>query len=77
MVTFVDPKRVPAMRRRGRDLFGYCYERAGFNHVGYTQGGLWAWQLLPDAMPEPQAPVGANLRLFAPRPAYETFKEIR
>jgi hypothetical protein len=24
---------------------------AGFRHVGFTKGGLWAWQMLPDEMP--------------------------
>jgi len=53
MVSFVDadktkPKRDP----------GYCYRMAGFEHVGFTKSGLWAFQMLPDAMPEPMAPVG-------------------
>ena len=25
----------------------------GFQHVGFTQGGLWVFQLLEDAMPAP------------------------
>jgi hypothetical protein len=46
MVTFVDadkvrPKRTP----------GYCYLMAGFEHVGFTKGGLWVYQMLPAAMP--------------------------
>lgn len=52
MVTFVDAGKV----RRKRDP-GRCYRRAGFEHVGYTKGGLWAFQLLPDAMPEPVEPL--------------------
>lgn len=52
MVTFVDPNKVRAKRTPG-----YCYERAGFRHVGYTDGGLWTWQMLPADMPEP-APCG-------------------
>jgi hypothetical protein len=53
MVSFVDPKKV----RRKRDP-GRCYKHAGFEHVGYTQGGLWAYQLLPERMPEPMPPWG-------------------
>lgn len=48
MVTFVDP----AKTRRKRDP-GRCYRKAGFRHVGCTEGGLVALQLLPADMPEP------------------------
>ena len=58
MVTFVDPGKV----RRKRDP-GRCYMRAGFHRVGETAGGLIALQLLPDAMPEPVPPAGAQLAL--------------
>lgn len=57
MVTFVDASRT----RRKRDP-GRCYRRAGFTHVGWTKGGLWALQLLPDAMPYP-APAIDPMRL--------------
>ena len=53
IVTFVSPKHVPPKRVRGQLIYGYCYQRAGFKHVGFTKGGLWAWQLLPQDMPEP------------------------
>jgi hypothetical protein len=56
LVTFVDPKHVPAKRVRGRNIYGYCYLKAGFEHVGYTKGKLWAWQLLPERMPEAKEP---------------------
>lgn len=55
MVTFVDRSKV----RQKRDP-GYCYLMAGFEPVGHTAGGLVALQLLPDAMPEPVAPLGAQ-----------------
>lgn len=58
MVTFVDPRKVPPVRQRGRDIYGYCYLKAGFSHVGFTKGGLWTWQLLPAAMPAPIAMPG-------------------
>jgi hypothetical protein len=61
MVTFVDPDKV----RRKRDP-GRCYRKAGFSHVGFTEGGLWAYQLLPAEMPEPEPPLGATLSLFGP-----------
>lgn len=53
MITFVCPKRVKPTMVRGRPVWGYCYQKAGFEHVGYTKGGLWAWQMLPANMPPP------------------------
>jgi hypothetical protein len=47
MVTFVDAAKV-----RPKQHPGYCYRKAGFEHVGYTKGGLWAFQMLPEAMPD-------------------------
>jgi hypothetical protein len=58
MITFVDPKSVPGTPVRGERIYGHCYQRAGFRHVGFTKGGLWAWQLLPEDMPEPMAALG-------------------
>lgn len=51
LVTFVSPKHVPPVMRRGKPIYGYCYLKAGFEHVGFTKGGLWAWQMTPDKMP--------------------------
>lgn len=65
MITFVDPKAVPGTPVRGERVYGHCYLRAGFKHVGFTKGGLWAWQLLPENMPEPAPAIGQNERLFA------------
>jgi hypothetical protein len=59
MVTFVDAKKV----RRKRDP-GRCFLRAGFESVGMTKGGLYAFQMLPDAMPMAEAPLGLTLPLF-------------
>lgn len=58
IVTFVDPSKVRGVRRRGKMVFGYCYMRAGFRHVGFTKGGLWAWQLTESDMPSAQEPLG-------------------
>lgn len=55
MITFVNA----AKTRRKRDP-GRCFRRAGFEHVGFTAGGLYALQLLPDAMPEPASPIGTQ-----------------
>lgn len=52
-ITFIDTTKV----RRKRD-WGRCYKRAGFVHCGYTKAGLYAVQLRPEDMPEPQAPAG-------------------
>jgi hypothetical protein len=52
LVTFVDADKTRAKRDPGR-----CYRRAGFRHVGFTKGGLWAFQMLPADMPEAAAPL--------------------
>lgn len=49
MVTFVDAGKV-----RSKRVPGWCYRQAGFEHVGFTEGGLWAWRLRPERMPPPQ-----------------------
>ena len=54
IITFVDPKHVPGTIVHGERIYGYCYLKAGFKHVGFTKGGLWAWQMLPSEMPEPE-----------------------
>jgi hypothetical protein len=64
MVTFIDPKKVKPTIRRGQAIYGYCYMKAGFKHVGFTKGGLWVWQLLPDEMPEPQMAIGSQMSLM-------------
>lgn len=50
MITFVDASKVERKRQPGR-----CYLKAGFSHVGFTKGGLHAFQLLPADMPDPIA----------------------
>jgi len=59
MVSFVDPDKVKHKRDPGR-----CFIKAGFKLVGETKGGLLAFQMLEDAMPAPDAPLGADLELF-------------
>jgi hypothetical protein len=58
LVTFVDAAKVRHKRDPGR-----CFRRARFIDAGRTKGGLWALQLLPDAMPEADAALGTNLAL--------------
>lgn len=52
IVSFVDPKHVRPTMVRGKSVYGFCYQRAGWSHVGFTRGGLWAWQQLPSEMPD-------------------------
>jgi hypothetical protein len=56
-VSFVDPKHVKPTYRRGQAIYGYCYLKAGWSHVGFTKAGLWVWQLLPAQMPIAEAPL--------------------
>jgi hypothetical protein len=60
IVSFVDPEKVKPTYRRGQAIYGYCYLKAGWKHVGFTAGGLWAWQQLPAEMPDP-APLPIEL----------------
>lgn len=64
IVTFVDSDEVPGVVVRGERIFGYCYLKAGFRHVGFTKGGLWAWQMLPEAMPQAAPPIGMQAALL-------------
>lgn len=54
IITFVDAKKT----RRKRDP-GRCYRKAGFQHVGFTKGGLWAFQMLPADMPQAITPASS------------------
>lgn len=62
LITFVN--RAEVTQRKGRGGFGWCYRKAGFVEVGETQGGLLALQLLPAAMPAPEAPYSSQQRLW-------------
>jgi hypothetical protein len=57
MVTMVDAGQV----RRKRDP-GRCYRKAGFRHVGFTQGGLWVFHIPLNEMPSPVPPNGISWR---------------
>ena len=59
LISFVNPKKVPGTKY-GRKIYGRCYKQAGFEHVGFTQAGLWVWHLPPERMPAAEAPLGAQ-----------------
>ena len=59
MVTFVDASKV-----RPKQDPGYCFLCAGFERVGTTAGGLLAFRLSRDAMPEATQPLGAPSPMF-------------
>jgi len=63
MVTFIDRKMVKPIKRRGRDVWGYSYLKAGFFEDGETAGGLLAFRILPADMPEADMPLLAQPRL--------------
>jgi hypothetical protein len=54
LITFVDSGKVKRKRDPGR-----CYLRAGFRHASpnATKGGLLAFQMLPEDMPDPALPL--------------------
>ncbi len=56
IISFVDASKT----RRKRDP-GRCYRKAGWEHVGFTKGGLWAFQLTPDQMPTAARPMQLQL----------------
>lgn len=58
IVSFVDASQVRHKRDPGR-----CYRKAGWRHVGFTEGGLWTFQQLPDEMPAPDAAGDTQLTL--------------
>lgn len=58
MVTFIDARYVKGPH------YGYSYKCAGFRRVGETKGGLLAFQLAPDDMPDAEMPLGAQLMLW-------------
>jgi len=55
MLTFIDRAHVRPTIVRGREVYGWTYEKAGFTPVGYTKGGLVAFQMLPADMPAPES----------------------
>lgn len=61
-VTFVDEDYVKPTMVRGRKIYGFCYMKAGFEHIGYTnKRGLWVWQR--KAPPRPSPPIAGLRRI--------------
>jgi len=58
IITFVDSTKVKSSNP------GYCYKKAGFRKCGKTKGGLIAFQMLPEEMPDEVAPFCRQLQLF-------------
>lgn len=54
MITFIDTKKVNPIFVHGKKHWGRTYELAGFKCVGKTKGGLLAFQILPQDMPNPE-----------------------
>ena len=50
-ITFVNASKIKSPNP------GYCFKRAGWEHVGFTKGNLHVLQLLPEAFPTPIAPI--------------------
>lgn len=67
MVTFVDRAKVVPTMVRGVPTWGWTYLRAGFVPDGETEGGLLAFRMPPEAMPEATAPWSAQAALFGGR----------
>jgi hypothetical protein len=54
MITFIDQKHVKPTMVRGREVYGWTWQKVGFQHVGQTKTeGLLAFQLIPARMPRP------------------------
>jgi len=64
MITFIDRTKVRPIKVRGVRTWGRTWWAAGFREVGETKGGLMAWQLLPENMPDPEPANATQERLF-------------
>ena len=54
MITFINRDMVRPTKVRGRDVWGWCYRKAGFVEVGETKiNRHLVLQMLPEAMPAP------------------------
>ena len=60
IVTFAGPARTRPKRDPGR-----CFRRAGWQHAGFTAGGLYVLRQLPAAMPAPAPVPGTPPALFS------------
>lgn len=58
VVSFIDRSKVRPTRVRGRDVWGFTYLKAGWVPIGETKGGLLAFGMPADLMPEPEPYLG-------------------
>lgn len=65
MVTFLDTRKVRPVKVRGVNTWGRCWALAGFEHVGWTEGGLMVWQLRADRVPPPEPAIGQVFGMLA------------
>ena len=56
IISFIDAAQVRHKRDPGR-----CYRKAGWTHVGFSEGGLWCYQQLPHEMPAPDFSLASPL----------------
>jgi len=58
-ITFVNARKIKPTQKPG-----WCFRKAGWKHVGFTESGLHALQLLPHEFPEPDPPINAQFEIF-------------
>jgi hypothetical protein len=51
IVTFINRDKVKPIMVHGKPTWGWTWRKAGFQEAGETEGGLLAFQMLPEAMP--------------------------
>jgi hypothetical protein len=61
-ITFVNAAKIKSANP------GCCFKKADWQHVGFTEGGLYAFQLLPSCFPQAIAPLLWTTRVGTSRP---------
>lgn len=65
LVTFINRKKVRPTIVRGVETWGYTFLKAGFEPDGETKGGLLAFRIRPERMPQSEPPSGEQEDFFA------------
>ena len=63
LVTFLDRKKVKPIMVRGVKTWGRTWLLAGFEADGETQGGLLAFRIRPELIPEAKPPLGVTMEM--------------
>jgi hypothetical protein len=63
IITFIDKSKVNPVMVRGKKTWGHTWILAGFEADGETQGGLLAFRMRPQFIPEPSAPLGVTEKM--------------